>query len=80
MAYLDLLRAYQQQAIAQETLEHARQLADLTAAFARAGQGAQADANRARAELAVRETSGKGPTRPPRSLPPGWWSCSAWIR
>ena len=39
VAYLDLLRAFQQQAIAQETLDHAQQLAELTAAFARTGQG-----------------------------------------
>jgi outer membrane protein TolC len=54
VAYLDLLRAYQQQAIARETLDHAEQLADLTAAFARGGQGSQADADRAQTELAVR--------------------------
>jgi len=55
LAYLDLLRAHQQNAIAEETLAHAQQLADLTAAFARAGQGSEADADRARAELAVRK-------------------------
>lgn len=55
LAYLDLLRAYQQQAIAQDTLENAQQLADLTASFARAGQGAQADADRARVELVLRQ-------------------------
>jgi outer membrane protein TolC len=54
LAYIDLLRAYQLQAIARETLDHAQQLADLTANFARAGQGTQADADRARAELMVR--------------------------
>jgi outer membrane protein TolC len=55
VAYLDLLRTFQQQAIARETLEHAEQLADLTAAFARRGQGSQADADRAQTELAVRK-------------------------
>ncbi len=55
VAYLDLLRAFQQQAIAQETLDHAEQLARLTADFARTGQGNQADADRAQTELAVRK-------------------------
>ena len=57
VAYLDLLRAFQQQAIAQETLDHAEQLAELTAAFARTGQGSQADADRAQTELAVRKNA-----------------------
>jgi len=54
LGYLDLLRAFQQLAIAEETLQHAQQLADTTAAFARTGQGSQADADRAEAELALR--------------------------
>ena len=57
VAYLDLLRAHQQKAIAEETLAHAKELADVTAAFARAGQGSQADADRAQAELAVRQNA-----------------------
>jgi outer membrane protein TolC len=57
VAYLDLLRAFQQQSIAGETLSHAEQLADLTAAFARSGQGAQADADRAQTELAARRNA-----------------------
>jgi outer membrane protein TolC len=57
VAYLDLLRALQQRAIAQETLDHAQRLAELTAAFARAGQGNQADADRAQTELAVRSNA-----------------------
>jgi outer membrane protein TolC len=57
VAYLDLLRALQQQAIAQETLNHTQRLAELTAAFARAGQGNQADADRAQTELAVRKNA-----------------------
>ncbi len=57
VAYLDLLRAFQQQAIAQETLDHAAQLAQLTAEFARAGQGNQADADRAQAELSLRRNA-----------------------
>jgi outer membrane protein TolC len=54
VAYLDLLRAFQEQAIAEETLDHAERLAELTAAFAGSGQGSQADADRAQTELAVR--------------------------
>ena len=57
VAYLDLLRAFQQQAISQETLGYAEQLAELTAAFARAGLGNQADADRAQTELAVRKNA-----------------------
>jgi outer membrane protein TolC len=55
VAYLDLLRAFQQQAIAQETLNHTEQLGELAAAFARTGQGSQADADRAQTELALRK-------------------------
>jgi len=54
LAYLDLLEAMQDQAIAEETFDHAKELADLTATFARIGQGPQADADRAAAELAIR--------------------------
>jgi outer membrane protein TolC len=57
IAYVDLLRAYEQQAIAQETLNNAQQLADLTANFARTGQGSQADADRAQTELALRRNA-----------------------
>src|SRR5208283_634305 len=57
VAYLDLLRAFQQQAIARETLDHAEQLAELTAAFARSGQGSLADADRAQTELTVRKNA-----------------------
>ena len=57
VAYLDLLRAFQQQAIARDTLIHAEQLAELTAAFARSGQGSQADADRAQTELALRRNA-----------------------
>lgn len=55
LAYLELLRAYQQQAIAKDTLQNAQQLADLTTSFARVGQGAQSDADRARVELVLRQ-------------------------
>jgi outer membrane protein TolC len=54
LAYLDLLRAFEQKAIAEETLGNAQQLAQLTADFARTGQGSRADADRAETELAVR--------------------------
>lgn len=57
LAYLNLLRAFQQQSIAQETLNHAEELAKLTAEFARTGQGNQADADRAQTELAVRRNT-----------------------
>ncbi|MEX2137633.1 MAG: TolC family protein [Pirellulales bacterium] len=54
LAYLELLVAAQQQAIVAETLQNAEQLADLTGSYARSGQGTQADADRAGAELAFR--------------------------
>jgi outer membrane protein TolC len=53
LSYLDLLKASQDRAIAEETLNHAAKLADLTATFARTGQGPQADADRAEAALAM---------------------------
>jgi outer membrane protein TolC len=55
LAYLELLNAAQLRAITAETLHNSRQLTELTADYARTGQGAQADADRAAAELAVRE-------------------------
>ncbi len=57
LAYLDLLRAFQQQAIAQETLNNAKKLGDMTADFAHAGQGNQADADRAQTEVALRKNA-----------------------
>jgi outer membrane protein TolC len=54
LAYLDLLRATQELRIAEETRDNAERLADLTATFARTGQGPQADADRARTELVRR--------------------------
>ena len=80
VAYLDLLRAFQQQAIAEETLNHTEQLAELTAAFARTGQGNQADADRAQTELAVRKNAvaqAAAQTQLPR---PAWRNCLIWIR
>jgi outer membrane protein TolC len=54
LAYLDLLAAAQERAIVADTLRNAEQLADLTADYAQSGQGTQADADRASAELAFR--------------------------
>jgi len=54
-AYLELLRSHQELAIAKETLANASELAALTANFSETGQGAQADADRAATEKAIRE-------------------------
>jgi outer membrane protein TolC len=54
-AYLELLRAHQEDAIARETLRNADELARLTESFASTGQGAQADADRAATERAIRD-------------------------
>jgi outer membrane protein TolC len=54
LAYQNLLEAVQQLRIAEETRDNARNLAELTAQFARSGQGPQADADRARTELVLR--------------------------
>jgi outer membrane protein TolC len=53
-AYLDLLRAQGRLAIALQVRDEARNLARVTANFARAGQGRQADAERAATELEFR--------------------------
>jgi outer membrane protein TolC len=53
-AYLELLRAHQEKAIATETRNNAGELVRLTTSFAKTGQGAQADADRAATELAIR--------------------------
>ena len=50
LAYLELLRATQQLRIAEETRDNAGKLADLTATFARTGQGPQSDADRTETE------------------------------
>jgi outer membrane protein TolC len=55
LAYLSLLEAWQQKAIAEETLRHAEELAELTRSFAETGQGLQADADRAATELTIRQ-------------------------
>jgi outer membrane protein TolC len=55
LRYMDLLEAVQILAVAQETLTHAEQLSRVTRSFADAGQGLQADADRALTELSVRQ-------------------------
>lgn len=54
LAYLGLMEAVQREAIAGQTVAAAEDLAETTAAFARVGQGLQADAERAATELRVR--------------------------
>jgi outer membrane protein TolC len=54
--FQELLSARQDQAITTETVERAHLLADLTAEFARVGQGAPADADMSAAELRMRRT------------------------
>ncbi len=55
LAYFELLRAGEDVVISQATRADAQQLADVTAAYAETGAGLKSDANRARAELAVRQ-------------------------
>jgi outer membrane protein TolC len=55
--YLELLRAYQELAIAEETEQHASALNNVTQAYARAGQGLQSDADRAATELSLRKNN-----------------------
>lgn len=54
LAYLDLLEAVQTSAVADEIAEKASTLAELTGSFAKAGQGTEADSDRAQTELATR--------------------------
>jgi outer membrane protein TolC len=54
LAYVDLLTAAQEEAIASETQELAEALAKLTRNYAETGAGTQADADRAATELALR--------------------------
>lgn len=54
LAYNDLLEAYEVSAVADDTLANIRRLADVTADYARTGQGLPSDADRAQAELATR--------------------------
>jgi outer membrane protein TolC len=55
LAYIDLLEALQNRAIAAQTLKNAERLAELTRDFAETGQGLRADADRAQAELSLRQ-------------------------
>ncbi len=55
VAYLDLLRAHQLRAIALNTRFHAEELAKATADFAQAGEGTEADADRAATEFSIRQ-------------------------
>jgi outer membrane protein TolC len=55
VAYISLLRASSSVAIAKEAVTNAEELARLTGEYARTGQGLQADADRARAELQSRQ-------------------------
>ena len=55
LAYSELLRAEGKRAISLQVREEAKKLAELTAAYANAGQGRQADAQRAQTELEQRE-------------------------
>ncbi len=54
LAYFELLRAGQEVAIARSVRSDARQLVEVTAAYADTGSGLRSDANRAKAELALR--------------------------
>jgi outer membrane protein TolC len=55
LAYLELLRSAQDMAILQEVRDKVDNLAQLTEAYASTGQGLQADADRMRVELGLRE-------------------------
>lgn len=57
LLYLDLLDAEQQRAIAAGIAAKAKELADLTAAYAKSGEGSQADADRARTEWMLRRNN-----------------------
>jgi outer membrane protein TolC len=56
VAYTELLRAAGHYAVAREIREDAREVARVTANFAKTGQGRQADADRASVELEQRQT------------------------
>jgi outer membrane protein TolC len=55
LAYSELLRAEGRRAIAIQVRDEAKRVADLTASYAQAGQGREADAHRALTELEARE-------------------------
>lgn len=56
LAYMQLLRAAQERAIAESARQQAQELERVTGEFATAGQGLTSDHDRARAELALRQT------------------------
>jgi outer membrane protein TolC len=56
LAYSELLRAEGRRAVNLQVRDEAKRVADLTAAYANAGQGRQADAHRAQTELESRES------------------------
>lgn len=55
LAYLELLRAHEELAIAEGIQARVQTLAEITAHYARTGQGLQADADRLQAELMLRK-------------------------
>lgn len=55
LGWIELARPHARLAIAEEAVTNAAELASITADFARAGQGLQADADRAQAELSARQ-------------------------
>ncbi|MCA9053527.1 MAG: TolC family protein, partial [Planctomycetaceae bacterium] len=55
LGYLELLESAQAIAIAEDEYQHTAQLADVTDAFARTGQGLQSDADRLQTELSLRK-------------------------
>lgn len=55
LAYTDLVRAQGLRSIVAQTLDNSRELARITAAYAKTGQGSQADADRAATERARHE-------------------------
>lgn len=57
VAYQELLRAHQLRAVARQTESGSNDLVQVTSEYARAGQGTQADADRSRAEFAVRQNN-----------------------
>ena len=56
LAYVELLRAEQERTIAREAMDNVQKLTSLTTAYVNAGQGLQADDDRAQTELALRES------------------------
>lgn len=55
IGYLELMRAAEELAIAEQSAADANQLAELTASYAQSGQGLRADAERAATEAAIRK-------------------------